>query len=181
MTQRQASFSIYNGGLLNEIKKITSWSMPFVFLFSPLFHFLESQNQTITKVGKDPQDHPVQPFTHHKWLLLNHVPQHDIQTFLELEVYIHCLCSKMPVVSQKHAAVQNIKAKISKILQLSLHSPDKKWEAQFLGKEWVFLGKAVKENRILKEKRELYTEKSIISFPLYFLFFPGNSGEKHIR
>ena len=37
----------------------------------------------ITKVGKDPQDHPVQPSTHHQWSSLNHVPQHNIQMFLE--------------------------------------------------------------------------------------------------
>ena len=38
---------------------------------------------TITKVGKDPQDHPVQPSTHHQRFSLNHIPQHNIQTFLE--------------------------------------------------------------------------------------------------
>ena len=36
-------------------------------------------NHRITKVGKDSQDHPVQPFTHHQWFSLNHVPQHNIQ------------------------------------------------------------------------------------------------------
>ena len=41
------------------------------------------RNHRITKVGKDPQDHPVQPSTHHQWFSLNHVPQHNIQTFLE--------------------------------------------------------------------------------------------------
>ena len=40
-----------------------------------------SQNHRITKIGKDPQDHPVQPFTHHQWFSLNHVPQHNVQTF----------------------------------------------------------------------------------------------------
>ena len=37
----------------------------------------------IAKVGKDPQDHPVQPFARHQWFSLNHVPQHTIQMFLE--------------------------------------------------------------------------------------------------
>ena len=41
------------------------------------------QNHRITKVGKDPQDHPVQPSTHHQWFLLKHVPQHNIQTLFE--------------------------------------------------------------------------------------------------
>jgi len=40
-------------------------------------------NHKIAKVGKDQQDHPVQPFTHHQWFSLNHVPQHNIQTLLE--------------------------------------------------------------------------------------------------
>jgi len=43
----------------------------------------ESQNHRIAKVGEDPQDHPVQPFTHHQWFSLNHVPQHNIQMFFE--------------------------------------------------------------------------------------------------
>ena len=46
-------------------------------------HVIESQNHKIAKVGKDPQDHPVQPFTHHQWFSLNHVPQHNIQTLSE--------------------------------------------------------------------------------------------------
>ena len=33
------------------------------------------KNHRIAKVGKDPQDHPVQPFAHHQGFLLNHVPQ----------------------------------------------------------------------------------------------------------
>ena len=37
----------------------------------------------ITKVGKDQQDHPVQPSTHHQEFSLNHAPQHNSQTFLE--------------------------------------------------------------------------------------------------
>jgi len=37
----------------------------------------------IAKVGKDPQDHPVQPFALHQWFSLNHVPQHNIQTLFE--------------------------------------------------------------------------------------------------
>jgi len=41
------------------------------------------KNHRITKVGKDPQDHPVLPFTHYQWFTLNHVPQHNVQTFLE--------------------------------------------------------------------------------------------------
>jgi len=40
------------------------------------------QNHRITKVGKDPQDHPVQPFTHHQWFSLNHAPQCNAQTRL---------------------------------------------------------------------------------------------------
>jgi len=35
-------------------------------------------------VGNDPQDHPLQPSTHHQWFSLNHVLQHNVQTFLEL-------------------------------------------------------------------------------------------------
>ena len=34
-------------------------------------------------VGKDPQDHAVQPFALHQWFLLNHVPQHNIQMLCE--------------------------------------------------------------------------------------------------
>jgi len=37
----------------------------------------------ITKVGKDLQDHPVQPSTHHQQFSLNHVPQQNAYTFLE--------------------------------------------------------------------------------------------------
>ena len=37
----------------------------------------------IAKVGKDPQDHPVQPFTLHQWFSLSHVPQHNNQTLFE--------------------------------------------------------------------------------------------------
>jgi len=44
---------------------------------------LESWNHRITKVGKDPQDHPVQPSTLHQWFSLNHVPQHNIQMLFE--------------------------------------------------------------------------------------------------
>jgi len=40
-------------------------------------------NHRIAKVGKDPQDHPVQPFALHQWFPLNHVPQHNIQTLFE--------------------------------------------------------------------------------------------------
>ena len=36
-------------------------------------------NHRIAKVGKDPQDHPVQPSALHQWFSLNHVPQHNIQ------------------------------------------------------------------------------------------------------
>ena len=43
----------------------------------------EERNHRIAKVGKAPQDHPVQPFTHHQWFLLKHVPQHNIQTLFE--------------------------------------------------------------------------------------------------
>ena len=39
-----------------------------------------TQNHRITKVGKDPQDHSVQPSTHHQQFSLNHVPQHNVQT-----------------------------------------------------------------------------------------------------
>ena len=63
-------------------KKIVTFYV--IVMFSVLLiQALESQNHRITKVGKDPQDHPVQPFTHHQWFLLNHVPQHNIQTFFE--------------------------------------------------------------------------------------------------
>ena len=37
----------------------------------------------IAKVGKDPQDHPVQPFAHHQWFSLNYVPPHNIQMLFE--------------------------------------------------------------------------------------------------
>ena len=40
---------------------------PLVRTLLPHTAFLESQNHRITKVGKDPQDHPVQPSTHHQW------------------------------------------------------------------------------------------------------------------
>jgi len=43
----------------------------------------QSQNHRITKVGKDPQDRPVQPSTHHQQCWLSHVPQHNAPTFLE--------------------------------------------------------------------------------------------------
>jgi len=39
---------------------------------------IESQNHRITKVRKDPQDHPVQPSTHHQQFSLSHVPQHTM-------------------------------------------------------------------------------------------------------
>ena len=42
-----------------------------------------NHNHRIAKVGEEPQDHPVQPFAHHQWFSLNHVPQRNIQTFLE--------------------------------------------------------------------------------------------------
>jgi len=35
-------------------------------------------NHRIAKVGKDSQDHPVQPFALHQWFSLNHVTQHNI-------------------------------------------------------------------------------------------------------
>ena len=44
---------------------------------------IESYNHRIAKVGKDPEDHPVQPFTHHQWFSLNYVPQHNIQTLFK--------------------------------------------------------------------------------------------------
>jgi len=37
------------------------------------------ENHRIAKVGKDLQNHPVQPFAHHQSFSLNHVPQHNIQ------------------------------------------------------------------------------------------------------
>ena len=43
-----------------------------------------TMNHRISKVGKDPQDHPVQPFALHQWFPLNHVPQHNIQTNITL-------------------------------------------------------------------------------------------------
>ena len=46
-------------------------------------HSIIEWNHRITKVGKDPQDHPVQPSTHHQQFSLNIVPQHNVQTFLE--------------------------------------------------------------------------------------------------
>ena len=45
--------------------------------------FIETYDHRIAKVGKDPQDHPVQPFALHQWFPLNHVPQHSIQTLFE--------------------------------------------------------------------------------------------------
>ena len=46
------------------------------------------KNHRIAKVGKDPQDHPVQPFALHQWFSLNHVPQHNIQTLFELNMLL---------------------------------------------------------------------------------------------
>ena len=54
-------------------------------LYPFLFVIVREDNSIhrITKVGKDPQDHPVQPSTPHQQFLLNHVPQHNVQMFLE--------------------------------------------------------------------------------------------------
>ena len=35
----------------------------------PQLKIIESQNHRITKVGKDPQNHPVQSFALHQWFL----------------------------------------------------------------------------------------------------------------
>ena len=39
---------------------------------------MEEDIHRITKVGKDLQDHPVQPTTYHQYFPLNHIPQYNI-------------------------------------------------------------------------------------------------------
>lgn len=41
------------------------------------------QNHTITKVGKNFEDHPVQPSTYHQYFPLNHIPQYNIYMVLQ--------------------------------------------------------------------------------------------------
>ena len=52
-----------------------------------------SQNHRITKVGKDLQDHPVQPSTYCQYFPLNHIPQYNTWTVLEhlQGRWLHCL------------------------------------------------------------------------------------------
>ena len=64
-------------------KWLQSWNMLEIYRRKPSEKLIESQNHRIAKGGKDPQDHPVQPFALHQWLSLNHVPQHNIQTLFE--------------------------------------------------------------------------------------------------
>ena len=100
--------------LCGHLKKNDLWNYP---------AWTSTVNHTIAKVGKDPQDHPVQPFAHHQWFPLNHVPQHNIQTLFEHHQarWLHHL-SGQPIAVPDHPFREEVFPNVQPECTLWMHS-----------------------------------------------------------